>query len=328
VLTRELRAAGRGPLDGLGDQGLGYERGYAALAKLFPGAEQRGNKGWQGDVIMDVSMIRTYRGGDVDIVAPGGMLQVSALSSNATGDKNGVLTINGGEIRIFTGASTIINKSRILTARGGDITIWSTFGDIDAGKGRKSSLTSPLRTYGLSADGNISYELNPSFTGSGISTQKGTSDAAVADIDLYAPSGIINAGDAGISGSNFIFLGALEIRGADNIQAAGEIKGLPKATTSAALTIETKDKAASDALKDATQAAPQERPSVIIVEVLGYGGGAGVEEEDRRREQRSDNAAPAYNPNGPVRIVGVGALTEEEKRSLRESERDQIAPAP
>ena len=61
--------------------------------------------------------------------------------------------------------------------------------------------------------------------------------------------------------------------------------------------------------------------------MLGYGGGAGSEEEERRREQRSDNAAPAYDPNGPVRIVGVGALTEEEKRSLRESERKQIAPS-
>jgi len=328
VLSRELRAAGRGQDAGLGREGLGYERGYAAIATLFPGAEQRGNKGWQGDVIMDVSMIRTYRGGDVDILTPGGMLQVSALSSNATGEKNGVLTINGGEIRILTGVSTIINKSRILTARGGEITIWSTFGDIDAGKGRKSSLTSPLRTYRLSADGNINFDLNPSFTGSGISTQKGTLDAAVADVDLYAPNGIINAGDAGISSSGNIFLGALEIRGADNIQAAGEIKGLPKATTSVALTVETKDKAASDALKDATQVAPQERPSVIIVEVLGYGGGAGVEEEDRRRERRSDNVAPPYNPSSPVRIIGVGALTEEEKQSLRESERKQIGSAP
>ena len=201
---------------------------------------------------MNQSMIRTYLSGDLDIVVPGGKLQVSALSSNATGDKNGVLTINGGEIRITTGLGTIINTSRILTARGGDITIWSTFGDIDAGKGRKSALSNPARTYKLTADGGILYEVNPSFIGSGISTQKGTLDAREADVDLYAPNGIINAGDAGISVSGNIYLGALEIRGADNIQAAGEIKGLPKATTSVTLTVETKDKAASDALKDAT----------------------------------------------------------------------------
>ncbi|MDC7787031.1 filamentous hemagglutinin N-terminal domain-containing protein [Rhodoplanes sp. TEM] len=123
VLSAELKAAGRGQVDGLGPDGLGYERGYAAIATLFPGAEQAGGPGWQGDVIMDVSAIRTYRGGDLDIVAPGGILQVSALSSTATGERNGVLTINGGDIRIVTGEGTIINKSRVLTARGGDITV-------------------------------------------------------------------------------------------------------------------------------------------------------------------------------------------------------------
>lgn len=70
-----------------------------SIATPFPGAQEPGNTAWQGDVIMDRSMIRTYLGGDVDILAPGGILQVSALSSNGIGEKDGVLTINGGEIR-------------------------------------------------------------------------------------------------------------------------------------------------------------------------------------------------------------------------------------
>ena len=206
--------------------GLGFERGYAAIATLYPGAERKDNTGWQGDVIMDRSMIRTYRGGGVEIAAPGGILQVSALSSNAVGERDGVLAINGGEVRILTGLGTIINKSRILTARGGDITIWSTYGDIDAGKGRKSSQSNPPRTYLLSPDGSISYRINPNFSGSGISTQKGAPDAAISDVDLYAPNGIINAGDAGISVSGNVFIWAPEIINGDNIQAGGEIKGL------------------------------------------------------------------------------------------------------
>src|SRR5262249_59390469 len=111
----------------------------------------------------------------------------SALSSTATVANNGVLTINGGEIRILTGIDTIINTSRILTARGGDITIWASYGDIDAGKGKKSALTNPPVTYALSKNGNVSYTVNPSFTGSGISSQKGTPDPRVSSVELYEP---------------------------------------------------------------------------------------------------------------------------------------------
>jgi hypothetical protein len=327
VLSRELRAAGRGQLDGLGDEGLGYERGYEAIATLFPGAEQRGNTGWQGDVIMDVSMIRSYLGGDVGIVAPGGYLQVSALSSSATGAANGVLTINGGEINIFTGAGTIINKSRVLTARGGDITIWATFGDIDAGKGRKSSLTTPPSTYQLSLDGSISYQVNPSFTGSGISTQKGTPDAVASDVDLYAPNGTINAGDAGIQVSGNVYLGALFILGADNISAGGEIKGLPPVDAAGALTVEGEGQnGAADAAKDATQNNANEQPSIIIVEVLGFGGGDGdgspeSEEERRRRRSQGSQGQQTYDPNGAVRVLGHGALSESQMQSLTPEER-------
>ncbi|MTD92716.1 filamentous hemagglutinin N-terminal domain-containing protein [Hyphomicrobium sp. xq] len=327
ILSRELRAAGRGQLEGLGEKGLGYERGYAALAKLFPGADQQGNTGWQGDIIMDVSMIRSYLGGDLDIVVPGGKLQVSALSSRATGDKNGVLTINGGEIRITTGLGTIINTSRVLTARGGDITIWATFGDIDAGKGRKSSLTNPPRTYKLSADGDIVYEINPSFTGSGISTQKGAVDAAESDVDLYAPSGTINAGDAGIRVSGNVYLGALQILGTENISAGGEIKGLPEPTQSAAtLTVEAKNEGAAAAAEEATHVAPNEQPSIIIVEVIGYGGGDGDVRtpEHKEEERRKSKDQRSYNPDGAVQILGHGDLSDEEKQPLNEEERGRL----
>ena len=328
VLSRELRAAGRGKVDGL-DAGLGYERGYAAIATLYPGAERKDSAGWRGDVIMDVSKIRTYLGGNLDITAPGGNLQVSALSSTATGPNNGVLTINGGEIRIFTGVDTIINTSRILTARGGDVTIWASYGDIDAGKGKKSALTNPPVTYALNDDGNISYTINPSFSGSGISTQKGAPDAPISSVDLYAPDGIINAGDAGIRSSGAIYLGALEIRGAENIRADGEIKGVPKQATSVgSLNLETKDRMAADAVKDSSQSGAREQASVIIVEVIGYGGGdtgtPSEEEEERQRRRGQDQKQGSYDPNSIFRVVGSGELTAEQKQKLTREERANL----
>jgi hypothetical protein len=281
------------------------------------------------DVIMDVSKIRTYLGGNLDITAPGGNLQVSALSSTATGPNNGVLTINGGEIRILTGMDTMINTSRILTARGGDITIWASYGDIDAGKGKKSALTNPPVTYALSDDGNISYTVNPSFSGSGISTQKGAPDAPISSVDLYAPDGIINAGDAGIRSSGAIYLGALEIRGAENIRADGEIKGVPKQAASVgSLNLETKDKMAADAAKDLSQPGAREQASVIIVEVIGYGGGdtgtPSPSEEERQRTRGQDQKQGSYDPNSIFRVVGSGELTAEQKQKLTSEERANL----
>jgi hypothetical protein len=35
-------------------------------------------------------------------------------------------------------------------------------------------------------------------------------------------------------------------------------------------------------------------------------------------------AAPVYNPSGPVRILGVGSLTDDEKQSLSEDEKRKL----
>jgi hypothetical protein len=67
--------------------------------------------------------------------------------------------------------------------------------------------------------------------------------------------------------------------------------------------------------------------SIIIVEFLGFGGSQGNDEESLQQGERrksSENVAPVYNPRGPVRILGVGPLTDAEKQTLSESERQGL----
>lgn len=314
VLSEELRQAGR---ETIAVTGLGYERGYNAIALLYPGAETETNALWQGDIIMEKSMIRTAHGGDLDIVAPGGFMQVSALSSDGNSNlakvgKDGILTINGGDIRIFTGGGTIINKSRVLTARGGDITIWATWGDIDAGKGKKTTISVPSTSYKLTPDGGITYALNPSLTGSGISTQLGAIDAKPSDVDLIAPKGTVNAGDAGISSSNDVYISAKLVLGADNIHSAGQSFGVPKPEDagSGSLSVDTGDQGQGKSAADAVNAISQRNgqrggdlPSIITVEVIGYGGGEGSvpgQGNDGRLRDRQ-----GYNRDSAVQFSGL-----------------------
>src|SRR5262249_17441376 len=152
---------------------------------------------WKGSVISPSVYFRTMGGGDIDILAPGGGMQLAALQSTVpAGD--GVVTLGYGNINIFARDSVTVNRSRILTFAGGEETIWSTFGDIDAGRGAKTTRVPAAPEVSTDIDAVTHVKERADMSGSGIGTVQAFTGVEPGEVDLIAPVGTVNFGDAGV----------------------------------------------------------------------------------------------------------------------------------
>ncbi len=332
VYFLELRDAGRNQNESGADGtplNAGVNRGYAAIAALFPGDT------WKGNVAANKLKMRTLSGGDINVLTPGGSLQVAALGATVP-DGYGLVTLNSGHIGVFVKNDVTVNRSRILsfvpqaTGRGSDQIIWASEGDIDAGKGSKTVRVPSAAEVITDMDGNTMIREKADMSGSGIGT------VGDGDVDLIAPRGIINAGDAGIRVAGNLNIFALQVLNADNIQVKGESKGIPViaavnigALTNASAAASEAAMAAQDVMQRERAAARQALPSTFTVRVIGFGnepmeGGAAAPRRDGSQPVSYQQQPVRYDPASAFQVLGQGPLDASQRARLTEAERRRL----
>lgn len=214
VLKRELTVAGiNATQEKTPDAKLdAYQSGFNALATVFPGSQDTSS------LLMGASSIKTQQDSDINVFTPHGGMNVgrlTGLANSAAAAKLGIVTTSGGDITGVVRDSIEVNQSRIFVVENGDMLLWASFGNIDAGKGSKTVTGAPAPVLRI-VDGRLVVDTTGSFSGSGIAALDPDSK-----LSLFAPRGEINAGEAGIRAGGSITLDAPTIVGANDIQIAG-----------------------------------------------------------------------------------------------------------
>jgi len=288
------------------DKDAGNDRAFIAINTLFPGSELKTEDEkfpWQGDVNLTFSTLQTVEGGNIDLLVPGGKV-TAGLSFVFPGLENkqpsdlGIIAQKEGDINAVIRDNFAVNLSRVFTQQSGNIAIWSTEGDIDAGRGAKTALSVPETLVNYSGGGKTTI-VRPAVSGSGVrAAASANSVAGQGDVFLFAPGGVVNAGEAGIGGSN-VTISAVSVLGANNIQVGGVSTGVPTASVgslAAGLSgVSNLSASVSQIAQAATDTSPKDtaekadktaKLGVLNVEFIGYG------DEDPNEKKNKPKATP------------------------------------
>jgi len=300
VFFAELKAGGRDAITEKAKTGLSnYTRAELAILHMFPEFTQNQalvsksgsihNEFGQikseqvsrpGDLSLFYSQIRSERGGRIELLVPGGLVNAGlAVAGNLEKPDTdlGIVSIRGGELQAFVRGDFQVNQSRVFTLGGSDLLLYSALEDIDAGKGSKTASSTPPPVLRIT-NGQVTYDYSASVAGSGIGALVSAGGKAGV-VDIYAPYGEINALEAGIQLPGGGFVDGDVIRGKDNFSGSG-ITGLTSTDTSGlslnapVSTDPTSTTKQGDQLTDASKALntkPVTLPSLITVEVLALG---------------------------------------------------------
>jgi hypothetical protein len=300
MLFTALRQTGADHNDPTSPYAAEYSRGYAAIELLFPSQNADGSaRTYQGDINLFASRILTEAGGNIEFMAPGGkvivglentsaiLLRTDAPGTDGSHDSGAlgmVVAAAPGDVKGFAHSDILVNQARIFAIGGGDVMLWSSEGDIDAGKGAKTASVVPPPLNLINDNGNVTRVLQGASTGSGIGALP-TPGVVPGNVALIAPKGTVNAGDAGIRATN-INIAAAVVVGADNIAAGGTAVGVPVADASALAAnasgatsagndatkaLDELNKANTDAAKTSEDLKDSFKPTFVRVELVGFG---------------------------------------------------------
>jgi filamentous hemagglutinin family protein len=301
VFFTELKAVGIAQAAGTVSD---TQRGYRMIETMFPASfgytantlGGGGNGASQlvktGDMNLLHATVQTRLGGDISIFGPGGNIIVGSLAAESNTALKlrdiGILTLGGGAINTFTDQSVLVNASRVLTTQGGDILMWSSNGNLDAGRGSKTTLSAPALQVLYDQDDYQSIDLGGFVTGAGIGTLQASTAAGTSELYLLAPRGTIDFGTAGVRASGSAVFVAPVIANASNFQVQGSTSGIPTVSVPnvGALTAGSNTAGAAAKTADTPTASGASKPaSIFIVEVIGYGGGDGQGEQPDDKKQ-------------------------------------------
>jgi len=273
-----------------------YDPGYRAVAKLF------GNARTGSDIFTRSRDIRTTSGGAISVGVPdGGITMASQISGNPL-TPPGIVTEFGGPISTFTDQDVDLGQGRIFTLRGGDIVMWSSNGDIAAGTSPRTVVTAPpTRVVFDISSASVQTDLGGLATGGGIGVLAATEGVKAGNVDLIAPRGTIDAGEAGIRVTGNLNIASQTVLNAGNISAGGTSSGTsvaaPSAPSVSTVTAASNSAAAATTAPSATEQqttaaevkpAEEESVSLFSVQVIGYGGGTASEDEEGEEEEETN----------------------------------------
>jgi len=285
-------------------------RGYTA--NDLSGTSNGGVRIKTGNLDLRLATIESQRGGDITILGPGGravagsVVSTSAQAARRGEEVNtlnlfsglrrgpqddgsqaariisiplgfeGVLTLRGGAIRGFTDGDFLLNQSRLFTQAGGNVTLFSSNGDLNAGQGPRTSANFPPVVLRFTPNAFSEVDTAGAVAGAGIAAFQPRPDIPAPDVILVAPAGTVDAGDAGVRAAGNVFIAAAQVANSAGISAGGTITG-----SGAAAAVDTTAAANANAAGTAGAAAaaavnPQGVNSGdrtrITVDVLGFGG--------------------------------------------------------
>ena len=310
-------------------------RGYTA--NDLSGSSNGGTQVLTGNLDLRLATIETQRGGDITILGPGGRAVAGSvvatsvqaarrgeevanfnlftgarrpIGSNANAARilsiplgfEGVLTLRGGAVHGFVDGDFLLNQSRLFTQAGGNITLFSSNGDLNAGQGPRSAANFPPVVLRFTPNGFSEVDSAGAISGAGIAAFQPRPDIPAPDVILVAPAGTVDAGDAGVRAAGNVFIAAATVANADAISAGGTITG---SGAPAAVNVAAAASANAAGTAGAAAAAAVNPQGVnggdrtrITVDVLGFGGDPNDDPcRGGSNQPRPTNCpAPATNP--------------------------------